>query len=81
MSFWNNPEEKYYSPLQVLHFCIKYFINSFVDVAFNFFDSSFNSFSTNTCFVLFEVVFLFKLFSFLSKSAFLTKTVISFLLV
>ena len=39
-----------------------------------------NSFSTSTCFVLFEVNFLFKFFSFSSKSAYFTKLVISFLL-
>ena len=40
----------------------------------------FNSFSTSTCFVLFEVNFLFKFFSFSSKSAYFTKLVKSFLL-
>ena len=33
----------------------------------------FNSFSTSTCFVLFEVFFLFKLFSLSSKSVFVIK--------
>ena len=52
---------------------IKSFVNTFVDIALSFFDSSFNSF-------LFEVIFLFKFFSLLSKSAFFTKFEISFLL-
>ena len=29
---------------------------SFFDIALNFFDGSFNPFSTSTCFILFEVV-------------------------
>ena len=53
---------------------------SFVDNSLNFSDSSFNSFSTSTCFVLFEVIFLSIFFSLLSESVFYTKLAISFLL-
>ena len=45
------------------------------------FYSSFNSFSTSTSFILFEVTFLFNYFSFSSKSTFFTKLIISILLV
>ena len=31
---------------------MKSFVNTFVDIALTFFHSSFNSFSTSTCFVL-----------------------------
>ena len=60
---------------------INSFFNPFVDIALTFIDSSFNFFLTGTCFVLAEVIFLFKLFSFLSKSVFNDKTTILFLLV
>ena len=39
---------------------MKFFVNPFVDIL-AFSDSLFNSFSTSTCFVLFEVTFLFKI--------------------
>ena len=39
--------------------------------------SSFNSFSTSTCFVLFEVTFLSNFLILSSKSAFFTKSAIS----
>ena len=58
----------------------KSFVNPFVVVVSGSFDSSFNSFSTSTCFVLFELIVLLKLISFLSKSAFFMKSAISFLL-
>ena len=47
---------------------IKSFVNPFVDIASTFFDSSFNSFSISTCFVLFELIVLLKLKSLLAKS-------------
>ena len=56
------------------------FGQSFCWYCSTFFDSSFNSFSTSTCFVLFEVTFLFKFFSLRSKSVFFTKSRTSFLL-
>ena len=34
----------------------------------------FNSFSTSRCFVLFELIFLLRLFSVVSKSVFVTKS-------
>ena len=71
--FWNSPEEKYFVSLRILYSFVKSFVNSFVDIALTFFDSSFNSFSTSTCFVLFEVTFLFKFFTFPSKFICFTK--------
>ena len=59
---------------------MKSFINPFIDIASTFFDSSFNSFSTSTSFVLFELILLSKLNSLLTKSALFTKLVISVLL-
>ena len=41
---------------------------------------SFNSFSKSKCFVLFEVIFLFKFLSLSSKSIFFMKEVVSYLL-
>ena len=67
------PKEKYFARLRILNLCIKFFVNPFVDIALTFSDSSFNSFSISTCFILFEVTFL-------SKSVFFTKLTISFLL-
>ena len=43
------------------------------DIPSTFFDSSFNSFSTSKCFVLFELVLLLKFNSLLSKSVLFTK--------
>ena len=56
-SFWNIPVEKHFAPLKVLHPFIKFLVGTFVDIASTYSDSSFNSFSTSTCFVLFEVIF------------------------
>ena len=68
--FWTIPEEKYCAPLRILNLFIKSFVNLFVDIAWTFFDDSFNSF-------LFDAIF----FSLLSKSVFFfTKLAISFLL-
>ena len=53
----------------ILNLFIKSFVNPFVDIVWNFFDSSFNSF-------LFDVTS----FSLLSKSVFFTKLAISLLL-
>ena len=53
----------------ILNLFIKSFVNPFVDIAWNFFDSSFNSF-------LFDVTS----FSLLSKSVFFTKLAKSLLL-
>ena len=55
-------------------------VSPFVDITSTFFDSSFNSFSTSTCFVLFEVTLIFKFFSLSSKSLFFTKLTVSLLL-
>ena len=70
-SFWNIPKEKYFAPLRILDLFIKSLsdVNSFVDIALNFFDSSLNSF-------LFDVT----PFSLLSKSVSFTKLAISLLL-
>ena len=56
---WNIPEEKYIAPLRIVNLFIKSFVNPFVDITLDFFDSSFNSF-------LFEVA----LITLLSKSVF-----------
>ena len=53
----------------ILNLFIKSFVNPFVDIVWNFFDSSFNSF-------LFDVTS----FSLLSKSVFFTKLAIALLL-
>ena len=76
----NVPKEKYIAPLRILYLFIKSFVNLFVDIASTFFDSSFNSYSTSVCFVLFELMLLLKLNSVLSKSALFTKLAIPFLL-
>ena len=70
----------YFTPLRMRNLFIKSFVNPFVDIALTFSDSSFNSFSTIACFVLFEVTFLFMFFSLSSKSVFFTKLAISLLL-
>ena len=41
----------------MLNLFMKSFVNPFVDIALSFSGSSFNLFSTSTCFVLFEVAF------------------------
>ena len=78
--FCNVPEEKYLAPLRTLYPSIKSFVNPFVGIASTFFDSSFNSFSTSTYFILFELLLLLKLISLLSKSVLFTKLPISLLL-
>ena len=42
--FWNIPEEKHFTPLTILILFMKSFVNSFVNIALTFFDSSFNLF-------------------------------------
>ena len=74
--FCNIPE-KQFALLRLLCLFIK---SPFVDNALTFSDSSFNSFSTSTCFVLFEIRFLFNFFSLSSKSFFFIKPAISVLL-
>ena len=78
--FCNIPEQKYFAPLGILYLFIKSLVIPFVDIASTFFDSLFNSFCTSTCFVLFEVTFLLKLFSLSSKFVLFTKLPISLLL-
>ena len=51
-----------------------------MDIVLTFFDSLFYSFSTSTCFVLFEITFLFKYYSLLSKPVFFTNLAKSFFL-
>ena len=65
-------EEKRFAPLRIpyFYFFFKSFVNPFVDIALTFSDSSFNLFSTSTCFVLSEVSFIFEYFS-LSSNSFL----------
>ena len=62
--FYNFPKEKCLVPLRILYPFIKSFVSPFVDNSFmlitTLFDSSFNSFPTSTCFVLFELIVLFK---------------------
>ena len=60
---------------------MKCFVNPFVDIALTFSNSCFNSYSTSTYCVLFEVIFLFKIFSLSSKSVFFVEPTISSLLV
>ena len=71
--FCNTPEEKCLATLRILYSFIKSFVHLFVGIPSTYFDSSFNSFSTSTCFVLFELILLLKLNSLLSKSALFTK--------
>ena len=74
--FCNVPGEKYLASLRSLYSFIKYF----VCIALTLFDSSFNSFSTSSCFVLFQIILLLKVNSLLSKSILLTKLAIQLLL-
>ena len=67
-------------PIRILYPFIKSSVSPFLDIASTFFDSPFDSFSTSTCFVLFEVILLFKLFSLSSKSVSFMKLAISLLL-
>ena len=71
---------KIFCSIKNTKFIYQAFVNLFVDITLSFSDSSLNSLSTSTGFVLFEVTFLFKYFSLLSKSVFLTKSAKSFLL-
>ena len=57
----------------MLYVFTKSFVNLFADIALTFSDSLFSSFSTSTCFVLFEVILLSKFFSLSWKSVFFTK--------
>ena len=66
-------------PIRILYLFIKSFVNLFVDIASNFFDSSITPFLASTCFVLFEFILLLKLNSLLPKSVLFTKLAISFL--
>ena len=77
---WNIPDKKYFATLNVLYTFIKSLVSPFVVIDLIFFDSRFNSFSASTCFVLFEVKFLFNFFSWSSKHVFFTKLAISILL-
>ena len=52
---WNISDKKYFAPLRILNLFMKSFVNPFIYIVFS--DSLFNSFSTSTCFVLFEVTF------------------------
>ena len=74
------PKEKYLAPLRIVYPFIKSFVNPFADIAWTYFVSSFNSFSTNTCFVLSELILLLKPDGLLSKSVLFTKLAISLLL-
>ena len=60
-------------------FCLGKSYNLFIDSSLTFSVSSFNLFSTSTCFVLFELILLLKLDSLLSNSVFFTKLSISLL--
>ena len=44
---WYITEEKYFAPLRILNLFIKSFVNPFVNIAWTFFDSLFNSFYLN----------------------------------
>ena len=63
-NFGNTPEEKYFAPLRRLYPFIKSFVNPFVGISSTFSDSSYSTFSTNICFVSFEVTLLLIFFSF-----------------
>ena len=65
--FCNVPKEIYLTPLRILYPFIKSFANPFVDIVSTLFDSSFNLFSTSTCFILFELILLLKLNKFIIK--------------
>ena len=71
--FCNAPEEKFLATLRILYSFIKSFVHPFVGIPSTYFDSSFNSFSTSTCFISFELILLLKLNSLLSKSALFKK--------
>ena len=58
---------------------IRSLVNPFLEIASTFFESSFNSFSTNTCFVLFEVIYLLNFLVYHQNLSFFTKLAISFL--
>ena len=55
-------EEKCFATLRTPYF-FRSFVNPFVGIALTFSDSLFNSFSTNTCFDLLEVTYIFDFFS------------------
>ena len=67
-SFEISLKKNVFTPLRILNLFIKYFVNPFVDIVFS--DSSFDSFSTSTSFVLIEVMFLLKFLSLFSKFIF-----------
>ena len=67
-SFEISLKKNVFAPLRILNLFIKYFVNPFVDIVFS--DSSFDSFSTSTSFVLIEVMFLLKFLSLFSKFIF-----------
>ena len=58
-------------PLRILYSFVKPFVILFVDITSTLFDSSFDSFSTSSCFVFFEVTVLVILSSLSSKYVFL----------
>ena len=64
--------------LRIIYLFIKSAANPFVDITSTLLDSSFNSFLTSTCFILFDVTFLFKFFSLSKKFVFFAKSRISF---
>ena len=74
-----NISEKYFTPSRILNLFIKSFANSFAGIDLIFSDSSFNIFSTSTCFFLSKGTCLFKYLSLLSQSVFLAKLAIIFL--
>ena len=54
------PKEKYFAPLRILNLLIKSFVNTVVDCALTFFDSSFYSFLFDvTSFRLSKSVFFY----------------------
>ena len=75
--FCNVPEEKRLASSRILYSFIKSFVSPIVDIASTFTDGLFNLFSTNTYFVLFELITLLKPNNLLSKSVFFTKLAIS----
>ena len=76
--FYIVSEEKYLAPLRVLYPFTKSFVSPFYDITFTFLIA--HLIQTSTYLVLFELFFLLKTNSLLSKSVFLMKLVILLLL-
>ena len=65
---WNYSSRKFFAPLRILYPFVKSLLSPLVGIASTFFDSSYKSFSTSPCFILFKLRFLF-IFSSLSSNS------------